>query len=53
MAADIKVSKNKIYLIERNEDKVWVKNQRKIFMEAEKNLRKILIGRLKGKNGDC
>ena len=53
MTVDIKVSKDKIYLVEKNEDKARIKNQKKIFIEAEKNLKKIVIGRLEGKTGDC
>ena len=53
MAYDIKIQQDKIYLIEKDETKNWVKKQRKIFLEAEKNLKKMIIDRIEGKSGDC
>ena len=53
MAYDIKIQQDKIYLVEKDESKSWVKRQRKIFTEAEKYLKKVIIDRIKGKNGDC
>jgi hypothetical protein len=53
MTFDIKVSKDKIYLIDKDESKSLVKKQRKIFESAEKNLTKVVVDRLEGKGGDC
>lgn len=53
MTFDIKVSKDKIYLIDKDEGKSLVKKQKKIFESAERNLSKLVIDKLEGKGGDC
>ena len=53
MTYDIKIKQDIIYLVEKDESKTLVKKQRKIFMEAEKNLKKVIIDRIEGKNGEC
>jgi hypothetical protein len=53
MTYDIKIKQDKIYLIEKDESITLVKKQKKIFVEAGKNLKKVIIDRIEGKNGEC
>jgi hypothetical protein len=54
MNYDVKIEQDRIYLVEKeDENKTLTKKQRRIFSDAERNLRKVVMERLEGKGGDC